>query len=114
MDVLKDKKTQQFNYTCRMTPRSYYYHTVDDKYIYGVGYNMSKKLPYDVYVTKQSDLDYPLYKLLDSLANYYYGDPTLYWVIADFNDILDVFKNLESIASVKIPKLSAIKWGEMR
>lgn len=28
---------------------------------------------------------------LDTLALFYYGNPTYYWIIADYNDIFDPF-----------------------
>ena len=50
---------------------------------------------------------------LDSLADYYYGRPDLYWVIADFNKIQDPFIELfGKYESLKIPSLSNITFKE--
>jgi nucleoid-associated protein YgaU len=45
---------------------------------------------------------------LDSLALYYYNNPTYYWVIADFNRIQDPYLELEVGRILKIPTFSNI------
>lgn len=108
MDVLKDKQYEAYEYTCRYRTVPYYYHTVDKKYIYGIGSNVNKNITYVAHkVTKQDTLD--------SLALKYYGNPTLYWVIAYFNDIQDCFINLaDTYEIIKIPNISSIQFGKER
>ena len=45
---------------------------------------------------------------LDSLALYYYNNPTYYWVIADFNKIRDPYLDLEEGRTLRIPTFSNI------
>lgn len=108
MDVLKDKNYASYDYTCRYTAFPYYYHTEDKKYIYGLTSNMKKDITYVAHKVKDNDT-------LDSLALKYYNNPTLYWVIAYFNDIQDCYINLKSEFDViKIPNISSISFGEER
>lgn len=50
---------------------------------------------------------------LDSLALYYYGNPTYYWIIADFNDILDPFLPLVVGEIISIPTFQALTFYEV-
>ena len=43
MDVLKDKNIETFDYVCRYSTVPFYYHTLDDKYIYGIGTQIEKE-----------------------------------------------------------------------
>lgn len=109
MDVLKDKNIDSRDYICRYSSVPYYYHTLDDKYICGVGTQMVKKdIPYVAHRVKDTDT-------LDYLALKYYNNPTLFWVIGYFNDILDAFSPLsERFEIIKIPNLSSISFGAER
>jgi hypothetical protein len=42
MDVLKNKRFEQYDYLSRYTNVPYYYHTIDQKDIYGLGSNVIK------------------------------------------------------------------------
>ena len=46
MDILTNKRYEQYDYICRYTGVPYYYNTVDKKEIYGIGSNMKKTTPY--------------------------------------------------------------------
>lgn len=108
MDVLKDKSYAHYDYTCRYSGIPYYYHTIDQKYVYGIGSNLKKDTQY---VTHQVAFD----DTLDSLALKYYGNPTLWWVIAYFNNIQDSLENLYDIRNtVRIPTISNIEFGADR
>lgn len=108
MDKLKNKKYNQYDYTCRYTGVPYYYNIEDKKEIYGLSSNMIKDLPWVAHKVKQEDT-------LDSLALNYYNDPTLYWVIAFFNDIQDPFEQLiQKFAILKIPSITSIEFGDRR
>ena len=43
---------------------------------------------------------------LDSIALFYYGNPTYYWMIADYNDILDPFSPLTVGTVLYVPTFS--------
>ena len=105
MDLLKDRQSRSYDYPSRYTYFNIYYHTIDDKYIYAKTKQLLKDCPYVAHKIKFTDT-------LDNLANYYYGRPDLYWVIADFNDIQDPFVNLFTLpfTTLKIPSLSSISY----
>lgn len=108
MDVLKNKTYQSYDYTSRYTAVPYFYHTLDNKYIYGIGSNMHKDTSYILHKLKDTDT-------LDSLALKYYNNPTYYWVIAYFNDIQDCFCKLIDLGeTIKIPSISSIAFGNER
>lgn len=50
---------------------------------------------------------------LDNIALYYYGNPTYYWMIADFNGILDPFMPLVVGTTIKIPTFQQITFLEV-
>lgn len=102
MDVLKNKQTKQYDYLSRYSIFPFYYNTEDNKFVYGITGQLSDKTSYITHIVKQNDS-------LDSLANFYYGRPDYYWVIADFNRISDCFINLyNNFKEIKIPTLSNI------
>lgn len=105
MDRLENKSSKTYPYISRYASFPYYYNTLDNKYIYGVTDHIDKNINYTVH--KVNDYD-----TLDLLANSYYGRPDLFWIIADFNDIIDPLINLsEKFDSIKIPSLSDIHFG---
>lgn len=102
MDVLKDKSKKSYAHVSRYSSFPFYYHTKDDKYIYGITSQLIQDVPYVAHTLTEGDT-------LDSLADHYYGRPDLYWVIADYNKIQDPFINLLSKFKVLlIPSLSNI------
>ena len=102
MDVLKNKAQKLYSYVSRYTAFPYYYHTKDDKYIYGITSQLNDNNTFIVHQVSPKDT-------LDSLALYYYGRPDLYWVIADFNKIQDPFIDLfKAFSTLNIPSLSNI------
>lgn len=107
MDVLTNKSTKQYNYVSRYASFPYYYNSEDGKYIYGLTGHLNGSVAFVAHEIRQWDT-------LDSLAEYYYGRPDLYWVIADFNRISDPFANLwGKYASLKVPTLSNISFGRL-
>ena len=108
MDVLKNKSYKDFDYTCRYSGVPFYYHSLDEKYFFGLSSNLSKDTEYVLHEVKDTDN-------LDSLALKYYSNPTYFWVIALFNDINDVFIKLSDYYKVlRIPNIADIKFGEER
>lgn len=102
MNVLKDKQTRTYENLNRYAEIPFYYNTLDNKYVSGVVKQLSSNSEYTTHKVKPSDT-------LDSLALYYYGRPDYYWVISDFNRIIDVYKNLyDNYETIKIPSLSYI------
>lgn len=110
MDVLKNKQYMTTDYICRYTHRPYYYNTVDKKEIFGIGSNMNKNTAWVAHKVEQEDT-------LDSLALAYYNNPTFWWVIAYFNDILyplDDIKLIDHYSILKIPSIASIEFGADR
>lgn len=106
MDRLKNKSSKSYPYISRYSPFPYYYNELDKKYIYGVTTRINKNINYTVHKVED-------YDTLDLLANTYYGRPDLYWVIADFNDIIDpLIKLSDKFDRIKIPTLSDINFGD--
>ena len=60
------------------------YNTLDERYQCDISRYLDKSTPYAIHKVDIGDT-------LDTLALYYYGNPTYYWMIADFNDIFDPF-----------------------
>ena len=108
MDVLKNKKYASFDYISRYSSTPYYYHSVDQKDVPGIGKNMLKNVPWVAHRVTATDT-------LDKLALTYYNNPTYWWVIAYFNDIQDAFINLkEHFEILKIPTITNISFGDIR
>ena len=109
MDVLKDKKTRSYDYISRYTGVYYYYHTLDNRYMYGITKQLDDTATYISHTISETDT-------LDSLANYYYGRPDFFWIIADFNRIQDPFVKLKElpIKVIKIPTISNLNYTTLR
>lgn len=101
MDILIDKSYKDYTYTSRYSPFPYYYHTKDNKYIYGVTAYLDDTTIYKMHTVKQGDT-------IDGLALYYYNNPTLFWVICSFNHIRNPYTTLKIGSKIKIPSLSSI------
>jgi nucleoid-associated protein YgaU len=105
MDTLKNKAYANFDYLSRYTNTPYYFDTLSNREIYGIGTNLKTNTEYTTHVVKNNDT-------LHSLALKYYNDPTFWWVIAYFNDIQDSFISLINHYSVlRIPNISSITFG---
>ena len=101
MDTLKNKNYESYDYLSRYTQVPYYFDTLKQREIYGIGSNLSKDSPYVSHKVTQEDT-------LHSLSLQYYNNPTYWWVIAYFNDILiftldilEVYIAFESVPSTK-------------
>lgn len=104
MESLEQKSYRTFPYISRYQPFPYYYHKLDKKYIYGLTSQLNKNINYAIVNVKQGDT-------LDIYAEKYYGRPDLFWVIADFNDIVDPFIELfNNYKTIKIPTLGNISF----
>ncbi len=108
MDRLKNKTYKNYNYTSRYTTVPYYYDVKTGRYVYGIGTAMSKDTPYYTHKISEGDT-------LDYLSLKYYANPTLWWILAYFNDIIDPFIKLsDHYTQIKIPNMASIKFGADR
>lgn len=106
MDVLKDKQTKTYNALSRYSSIPFYYHTLDNKFIYGLTKQLSTDTDYTIHTVALNDT-------LDSLALKYYGRPDYYWIIADFNRIQDPMISLYAkYKTIKIPSISYIYYED--
>lgn len=113
MNVLTGKTTKTSNYFSRYNGFSYYYNKLSEKRVPVIDtngnvvldektnlpaytkegkYNMSTSSwlkdtdDYEAYTVKEGDT-------YDSIALVKYNNPTMYWIICDFNRIIDPFVN---------------------
>jgi len=108
MDILKNKRYNQFDYISRYSNVPYYFNSLDNRDIYGIGKNLSKKTAYVVHKVTKTDT-------LDAIALKYYNNPTYWWLIAYFNDIQDAFCNLfDHYPILNIPSIASIEFKELR
>ena len=104
-DTLTLKSYKSYSKLSRYSYFPYFYNTVDKKYVYGITSNLKTDTAYSEYIVKAGDT-------LDLIALNNYNDPTRYWIIADFNRILDPFEPLHVGQKLKIPVLSNIEFIE--
>lgn len=106
MDVLSEKQTKTYNSLSRYSQLYFFYNSLDSKYIYEIGKNLSENTPYVVHTVTMEDT-------LDLLALTYYGRPDLFWIIADFNRINDPYISLYyNYKEIKVPTISAIEYED--
>lgn len=94
---------KQYEKLCRYSIFPYFFDTAEEKYVYGTITHLDKDTPYTLHKVEQFDT-------WDSLASFYYGNPTLYWILCDFNSEQDPFKNPEIGTYIKIPAFSEVKF----
>lgn len=82
MDILTNKTAKTSNYFSRYNGLYYYYNKLDKKNQLENVKWLSHNMKYSTYITKKDDT-------YDSIALDKYNNPTYYWIICDFNRILD-------------------------
>lgn len=102
MKTLINKKYKSYDRISRYQVFPTYFHTIDNKNIYGItGHLINEGTQFVNHKVKDDET-------LDSLALYYYNNPTYFWVIADFNRIRDPYSKLKVGSILKIPTFSNI------
>lgn len=104
-DVLTDKQFKAYHKISRYSGIPYYFNAVDKRYQYGTGTNLRTDTPFKIHKVVEGDT-------LDTLALYYYNNPTYFWIIADYNRIQDPYMTLTVGSQIKIPTFSAIEFEE--
>lgn len=108
MDTMTNKKYLQYDYRSRYSDIPTFFDKTNSREVYGIGLQLLKDAPYVSHKVTGSDS-------LDSLALKYYNNPTYWWAIAYYNDMLDSFGKLsDQFEIIKIPSISAITFGEIR
>lgn len=107
MDTLKNKNYIIYDYLSRYTHVPYYFDTVKQREICGIGSNLRKDSPYVSHKVVSGDT-------LHNLSLRYYNNPTYWWIIAYFNDIQDAFIPLkDQFNIIQIPNISGISFGKV-
>jgi LysM repeat protein len=106
METLRNKNYASFDYISRYSNAPYYYDTLTDKQIFGIGTNLKDNAEFVTHVVKSNDT-------LNSLALKYYNNPTYYWIIFSFNHITDPFEDPGPGSILKIPSFSNIEFSEL-
>lgn len=99
--ILVNKAFKNYNYISRYETIPYYFHTLDQKYVYGTAYQMKKDINFLQHTVETNET-------FDSISLTYYNTPLYYWVIMDYNNIQDPFIDLKKGDVLLIPTLSAI------
>lgn len=103
MDILKNKQYKKYDRFSRYSNFPIYYNTLDKKYEYGTTANLDDTTAYTYYIVKPDDT-------YDSIALACYKNPTYYWLICDYNRIIDCFSTPLPGTKLKIPVLSKIEY----
>lgn len=98
-----NKSYRSFEKLSRYESFPYYFDTESQKYVYGRTAFLDQSTAFTIHVTGPDDT-------FDSLALFYYGNPTYYWIIADFNRVLDCYTTLPENINVMIPSISSIRF----
>ena len=102
MSDIFNKQYKDYDRVSRYQVFPFYYNSKDGKYSYGItSHLLTDDVTFVAHKVKKHDT-------LDTLALYYYNNPTYYWVIADFNRIRDPYQPLEVGKILKIPTFSNI------
>jgi nucleoid-associated protein YgaU len=107
MDTLKNKNYESYDYLSRYTHVPYYFDTLKQREVYGIGSNLLKDSAYVSHKVVPGDT-------LHNLSLRYYNNPTYWWVIAYFNDIQDSFISLKDYYNIlRIPNIASITFGRI-
>ena len=103
-DILSKKQYKDYDSLSRYQSFPFYYNKEDNKYIYGVTSWLDDTTAYVLHIVTQQQESY------DYLSYIYYGDPTKYWIICDYNRDRDPLRELEIGEEIKIPSISEIRF----
>ena len=96
MDILTDKTIKTSDFYSRYNGFAYYYNKLDNKYQMSTSAWLKDSVEYVYYKEKKGDT-------YDSISLEHYNNPTYYWIICDFNKIINPFKNPEPGDILYIP-----------
>ena len=103
MNVLTNEFQKTYEGLSRYSVCKSGYNSLFDKYVTYLGSHLNTTTSYTLYKVRQGDT-------YDSISLEFYDNPTYYWVILDFNRILDSFLNPIPGSYLKIPELSKIEF----
>lgn len=103
MNVLTNRAIKSSKYYSRYNGLSYYYNNLDDKYQLETRHWLKEFIDtskIQTYIVKEKDT-------YDTIALEFYNNPTYYWVICDYNRIIDPFTPPKVGAVLYLPSLNA-------
>lgn len=103
MNVLTNKTAKSSRYYSRYNGLYYYYNNLDDKYQLETRHwlkEFTDTSKIQTYIVKEKDS-------YDSIALEYYNNPTYYWIICDYNRIIDPFTPPKVGDVLYLPSLNA-------
>ena len=95
------KNYKQYDYISRYESFPYFYDKDNNRYYYGITSNLDPSTSYVLHKVKPGDT-------YDSIAYQYYGNALFYWVICDFNNILDCLTQPTTGTQLKLPPLNSM------
>ena len=103
MDILKNKQYKEYNTLSRYASDPFYYNTLDKKYQCSTTKHLDNTTEYRLHKVKPRET-------YDSIALKYYGNPTYFWIICDFNRIINPFDHPKKGTNIKIPNISRLEF----
>lgn len=101
---LRGKEYKEYERVSRYSSFPFYFVVEDNKYNYGITSHLKTEgVKYVAHKVVRGDT-------LDTLALYYYNNPTYFWIIADFNKIRDPYEPLELGRVLHIPTFSDVEF----
>ena len=98
-NMLINPQRKQYMYFSRYQISDYYYDTTAQKYWMANSYWLKDTTPYILHTVERGET-------YDSIALDSYANPTYWWIIADFNRVLDPFENPKEGSVIKVPIFS--------
>ena len=103
MDVLKNEQYKSYDRLSRYSAFPIYYNTLDDKYESSTVSYLSSDTQHVLYKVKEGDT-------YDKISLQHYNNPTYFWIICNYNRVLDSFEKPEPGSVLKIPIMSNIEF----
>ena len=98
MEILTNKTAKSTSSYSRYNGFYYYYNERDDKNQMSTSAWLDENNTSNAHTVEKGDT-------WDSIALKYYGNPTYYWVICDFNRVIDPFEGPKEGTVVNVPTL---------
>ena len=90
-----------YDYIGRYESFPYFFDSKNNKYYYGITSYLDTNTNYVLYEVKKGDS-------YDSIALDHYGSPLFYWVILDYNRVLDALEPPQPGTRLMLPSLNSI------
>ena len=102
MDVLTNKKYKSYDRLSRYSSFPIWYNKLDDKWVTGIPTQIESD-NYVLYQVQKNDT-------YDLIALNAYNNPTYFWIICNYNNILNPFDKPKPGSYLKIPTMSNLQF----